>query len=49
MTVSVIVAAYNGEKYVGDMLDSLMFQIRKPDEIVCVDDGSTDGTLAVLK
>ena len=49
MTVSVIVAAYNGEKYVGDMLESLMFQIRKPDEIVCVDDGSTDGTLAVLK
>ena len=49
MTVSVVMTVYNGEQYVEAMLRSLLFQIRKPDEIVCVDDGSTDGSLSVLK
>ncbi len=49
MTVSVILTVYNGEKYVADMLNSLLFQIRRPDEIICVDDGSTDATAKVLR
>ncbi len=49
MTVSVILTVYNGEQYVGAMLDSLLFQIKRPDEIICVDDGSTDGSARVLR
>lgn len=49
MTVSVIMAVYNGEQYLKAMLDSLLFQMRKPNEIICVDDGSTDGSLKLLQ
>lgn len=46
--VSVIVAAYNVEDYVGECLLSLMEQTFLNFEAVCVDDGSTDGTKDVL-
>ncbi len=49
MTVSAILTIYNGEKYVEQMLKSLLFQIHVPEEIICVDDGSTDGSLKVLR
>lgn len=47
--VSVIVPVYNVEKYVGKMLDSLLAQNYKNLEIICVDDGSTDASLNILK
>lgn len=42
--ISVIVTAYNIEKYLPRCLDSLLLQSHKPLEIIVVDDGSTDGT-----
>ncbi len=46
--ISVAMATYNGERYLPQMLESLAAQSRLPDELVVRDDGSTDGTLAVV-
>lgn len=42
--VSVIVPIYNVEKYVRKCLDSLKNQTLREIEIICIDDGSTDGS-----
>jgi glycosyltransferase involved in cell wall biosynthesis len=42
----VIVPVFNGERLIGDALRSIRAQTRPVDEIVVVDDGSTDGTAA---
>ncbi len=47
--VSVIIPVYNAEKYIGECLDSLRKQTLKNIEIICVDDGSDDGTLEILQ
>lgn len=50
MLLSVIVPVYNAEKTLQRCLDSLLRQgVNNGYEIVCVDDGSTDGTKAILK
>jgi glycosyltransferase involved in cell wall biosynthesis len=47
--ISVIVPIYNVEKYVRKCLDSLLHQTLKQIEIICIDDGSTDGSGAVAE
>ena len=47
--VSVIIPCYNVEKCVSFCLDSVINQTYKNLEIICVNDGSKDGTLDVLK
>ncbi|HUR24801.1 MAG TPA: glycosyltransferase family 2 protein [Candidatus Thermoplasmatota archaeon] len=47
--VSVILCTYNGARYLEEQLDSLVQQDRRPDELIVGDDGSTDGTLAILE
>ncbi len=46
--VSVIVPVYNVEAYLRQCLDSLVGQSLREIEVVCVDDGSTDGSSAIL-
>ena len=47
--VTVLVAAYNAEKYLEVCLDSLAAQTLKDIQIVCIDDASTDSTLQILQ
>ncbi|MGD9852484.1 MAG: FkbM family methyltransferase [Nitrospirales bacterium] len=47
--VSVIVAAYNVEKYLTQCLDSLVNQTLKNIEVIAVNDASTDNTLGIMK
>ncbi|MDR0742273.1 MAG: glycosyltransferase [Puniceicoccales bacterium] len=47
--VSVIVPCYNDAKYVPDCLDSLLAQTFQNWEAICINDGSSDNTLSVLK
>jgi len=46
--VSVVIATYNGERFLREQLDSIIAQTYKPIEIVAVDDCSTDNTVAIL-
>ncbi len=46
--ISVIIATYQHAQTVGLCLESLFAQTRKPDEVIVVDDGSTDGTRKVV-
>lgn len=48
MKVSVALAAYNGEKYIKEQLDSILSQLRRDDEVVVSDDNPSGGTKAVL-
>ena len=45
--VTVVIAAYNVEKYLEECLDSITGQTLKELEIICIDDGSTDYTLGI--
>lgn len=47
--VSVVVPCYNVEKYVAQCVESICAQTLKEIEIICVNDGSKDGTLAILE
>ena len=47
--VSVIVPVYNVEKYLKDCLNSVINQTLEDIEIICVNDGSTDNSLAILE
>jgi glycosyltransferase involved in cell wall biosynthesis len=49
MSITVILPVYNGEKYVTQALESILSQTHRPQEIIIIDDGSTDGTAAVAK
>lgn len=47
--VSVVVPAYNTEKYIAQTLDSILRQTFSDWECVVLDDGSTDGTAEIVK
>lgn len=47
--ISVIIAVYNAEKYLRECLDSIVNQTYKNIEIICVNDGSSDSSLEILK
>ncbi len=47
--ISVIIPVYNVEQYLNRCLDSIVNQTLKEIEIICVNDGSTDNSLSILK
>lgn len=46
--ISVIIPIYNAEKYLKTCLESILEQTHKNLEIICINDGSTDGSLQIL-
>lgn len=47
--ISIAMATYNGDRYLHEQLRSLREQSRLPDELVIIDDASTDSTLAIAR
>lgn len=47
--VSVIIPVYNGEKFIGDAIKSVLNQKYDPIEIIVVNDGSTDSSESIIK
>lgn len=46
---SVCIATYNGEKWIKEQLDSILKQIKENDEVLIVDDCSTDSTVNIIQ
>jgi glycosyltransferase involved in cell wall biosynthesis len=49
LTVDVVIPVRNGARFLESCLDSVMAQTRVPRAVIVVDDGSTDGTAAIVK
>lgn len=49
MSVAVIIPVYNGENHLRQTLDCVLAQTLRPDEIVVVDDGSTDSSPSIVE
>ena len=49
LTISVVITSYNYEQFIGAAIESVLSQTRLPDEIIVIDDGSTDGSRALIE
>ena len=49
MSTCVIIPVYNGEKFITEVLDSVLAQTMPIEEIIVIDDGSTDATKQIIK
>ena len=47
--ISLAMPTYNGERFLREQLDSIYNQTIVPDEVIVVDDCSTDGTISILE
>ncbi len=48
MSIAVVIPIYNGEKHISETLDSVLAQTLSPEEILVVDDGSTDASASII-
>jgi len=46
---SIVIPAYNGEKFLKQAIESALSQTRLADEVIVVDDASSDGTAEIAK
>ena len=49
MNISICITVFNEEKTISGLLDSLISQSKKPDEIIIVDGGSKDKTIEIIR
>lgn len=49
METTLVMATYNGEKYIEEQLNSILNQSQLPDEVIIVDDKSTDHTVGLIE
>lgn len=47
--VSIVMSAYNSEKYIAEAIESMLNQTYKSFEFIIIDDGSTDNSLKIIK
>ena len=47
--VSVVMPIYNAVEYLAEAIDNVLRQTMTEIELICVDDGSTDNSLSILK
>jgi glycosyltransferase involved in cell wall biosynthesis len=47
--LAVIIPVYNHARFIGEALESVLSQTRKPDRVIVIDDGSKDGSLAAME
>lgn len=47
--IAVIIPCYNHARYIGEALESVLSQTRKPDRIIVIDDGSKDNSVEVIR
>jgi len=47
--ISVCMATYNGEKYIYQQINSILLQLCRDDELIIVDDSSSDATLQIVE
>ena len=48
-SIAVVMPAYNAEQFIAESITAVLSQTRPPDEVIVVDDGSTDSTLDELQ
>ena len=49
MKISVLLAAYNGEKYISEQISSILPQLGADDELIISDDSSNGNTFAAVE
>lgn len=49
MVTTVVLSAWNGEEYIGEQLRSIRDQVRQADRVYIRDDGSSDGTVQLVR
>lgn len=49
MKTTIVVTTYNGSDFIKEQLESLRVQSRMPDEVLILDDGSTDNTTSIVQ
>lgn len=47
-TIGIVIATYNGEKYLENQIDSILNQSLKPNKMIVIDDCSTDATTSLI-
>ncbi len=47
--ISVVMTSYNGEKYIGEQIRSVLLNLSEEDELIISDDGSKDQTKEILR
>lgn len=47
--ISVCIASYNGSQFIKEQLESILPQLSLEDEVIISDDGSSDGTLEIVR
>lgn len=47
--ISVVMAVYNGERFIGEQLDTILAELQPGDELVVIDDASTDRSMALVQ
>jgi glycosyltransferase involved in cell wall biosynthesis len=49
VTISIIIPSFNQQEFLADAIESTLSQTRKPDEIIVINDGSTDHSFELAK